>query len=302
MKNILLALAILMPGLSAESRAELITFTFAGEIDTITDATGFLVGTGLDTTDTFSGTFTYNTATVLSPNPFSANVGDGSNLGDVSVTLHSGEIDYTGFVTGTMAAQKHDDNAPTFNDALFITGNQATFPPALAGTFTQNTPTPNTLQVAFRDDTSAAFSDFTSLPSSLDLSPGGLLSGTILFTAFLGDETGFLGNYQIKGPITSISFPGQAVAGDLDGDGFVGIGDLNIVLGNWNQAVPPGDPLADPSGDGFVGIDDLNEVLGNWNAGTPPPPEVLSSVPEPGTLVMLGVGVLFVSRVRRHGC
>ncbi|MEZ6192090.1 MAG: pre-peptidase C-terminal domain-containing protein [Phycisphaerales bacterium] len=58
--------------------------------------------------------------------------------------------------------------------------------------------------------------------------------------------------------------------GDLDGDGFVGIGDLNIVLGHWNTSVPAGSlPDGDPSGDGFVGIEDLNTVLGNWNAGTP---------------------------------
>jgi hypothetical protein len=58
--------------------------------------------------------------------------------------------------------------------------------------------------------------------------------------------------------------------GDLDGDGFVGIDDLNIVLGNWNTSVPTGSLSdGDPSGDGFVGIDDLNTVLGNWNAGTP---------------------------------
>ncbi len=62
----------------------------------------------------------------------------------------------------------------------------------------------------------------------------------------------------------------SAVPGDLNGDGFVGITDLNIVLGNWNLNVPPADPLADPSGDGFVGIEDLNAILGNWNAGTPP--------------------------------
>jgi hypothetical protein len=65
--------------------------------------------------------------------------------------------------------------------------------------------------------------------------------------------------------------------GDLDDDGFVGIGDLNVVLGNWNQNVTAGDLSAgDPSGDGFVGIEDLNVVLGNWNAGTPPvtPPVV----------------------------
>jgi hypothetical protein len=84
-------------------------------------------------------------------------------------------------------------------------------------------------------------------------------------------------------PTLAIDFD-VVLNGDLDGDGFVGIGDLNIVLGNWNQAVPPGDPLADASGDGFVGIDDLNFVLGNWNAGTPPASEV---VPEPAGLTIL---------------
>lgn len=76
------------------------------------------------------------------------------------------------------------------------------------------------------------------------------------------------------------------LVGDLDNDGFVGITDLNIVLGNWNQNVPPGDSQADPSGDGFVGIEDLNVVLGNWNLGTPPG---ANAVPEPGALVLIGI-------------
>lgn len=92
-----------------------------------------------------------------------------------------------------------------------------------------------------------------------------------------------------------------ALPGDLNNDGFVGIADLNIVLGVWNQAIPPGDPdLADPSGDGFVGIEDLNAVLGNWNAGTPPPPgsdELV--IPEPGTLAILGLGGLAVLKRSR---
>jgi len=87
---------------------------------------------------------------------------------------------------------------------------------------------------------------------------------------------------------------GGALPGDLDGNGFVGIDDLNIVLSNWNQNVPPANPLADPSGDGFVGIDDLNEVLGNWNAGVPPTGS--AGVPEPTSLTLIGLGALTVLR------
>ncbi|MEZ6191060.1 MAG: hypothetical protein R3C45_07175 [Phycisphaerales bacterium] len=93
-------------------------------------------------------------------------------------------------------------------------------------------------------------------------------------------------SYQWTGQGLFVDVPVATIlVGDLNGDGFVGIEDLNIVLGNWNQNVTPGDPLVgDPSGDGFVGIEDLNQVLGNWNAGTPP---TASSVPEPASLLVL---------------
>ncbi len=90
------------------------------------------------------------------------------------------------------------------------------------------------------------------------------------------------------------------IVGDLDHDGFVGIGDLNLVLGNWNQTVPAGNQVrGDISGDGFVGIDDLNLVLSSWNTGTPPGGEALANVPEPGAV--LSMLIMFVAVVSRRG-
>lgn len=77
------------------------------------------------------------------------------------------------------------------------------------------------------------------------------------------------------------------IDGDQNEDGFVGIEDLNIILGSWNQTVSAGTHPADPSGDGFVGIEDLNIVLGNWNAGTAPS----ANVPEPGTAFLLATAI-----------
>jgi len=84
--------------------------------------------------------------------------------------------------------------------------------------------------------------------------------------------------------------PGGLV-GDLNGDGFVGLDDLDIILGAWNQNVAAGDPLlGDPSGDGFVGLDDLDLVLNNWNAGIPPA-GAASVIPEPASLALVFVAL-----------
>ena len=84
--------------------------------------------------------------------------------------------------------------------------------------------------------------------------------------------------------------------GDQNGDGYVGLDDLDIVLGSWNSSVPPGDARADVNGDGYVGLDDLDIVLNNWNTGTPP----VQAVPEPATAgliaLMLGTGLVRRSR------
>ncbi len=89
----------------------------------------------------------------------------------------------------------------------------------------------------------------------------------------------------------------SALQGDLDGDGFVGLADLDLILNNWNLSVPPADPAADPTGDNFIGLADLDEVLNNWNAGTPPTP---AAVPEPGALSFLAAGAAGLTMWRRR--
>ena len=94
-----------------------------------------------------------------------------------------------------------------------------------------------------------------------------------------------------------------AIPGDLNGDGYVGLDDLQPILDNWNQNVTVGDAsmgdIAGPSGsgpDGYVGLDDLQPVLDHWNEGTPPTP---SAVPEPASLMLAGLGGLALLRRRR---
>ncbi len=127
-----------------------------------------------------------------------------------------------------------------------------------------------------------------------ELQAGPMSTENINSFSVFGYELTWTGFTQHEG-IFNYTMP--ALDGDLDGDGFVGITDLNLVLGNWNMTVPPADDRADPSGDDFIGIEDLNVVLGNWNAGTPP--TIGSIVPEPGVMMLAGIGVLaYLSRRR----
>ena len=86
---------------------------------------------------------------------------------------------------------------------------------------------------------------------------------------------------------------GGLLPGDLNGDGYIGLDDLQPILDHWNQNVTVGDAsmgdIAGPGGsgpDGYVGLDDLQPVLDHWNEGTPPTPPG-ANVPEPGTGLLM---------------
>ncbi len=99
------------------------------------------------------------------------------------------------------------------------------------------------------------------------------------------------GHTSIIGIAVDTFVQAAAIPGDLDGDGFVGLADLDIILNNWNLNVPPANPLADPTGDNFVGLADLDIVLNNWNAGSPPALPGAAAIPEPGALALLGAAL-----------
>ncbi len=86
------------------------------------------------------------------------------------------------------------------------------------------------------------------------------------------------------------------VLGDLSGDDYVGVEDLDIIMANWGGSVTPGDlSLGDVSGDGLVGSSDLSIVIANWGQGITPQ----GNVPEPTAALTLLLGTFLLSRRRR---
>jgi len=87
------------------------------------------------------------------------------------------------------------------------------------------------------------------------------------------------------------------LAGDVNGDGWVGGDDLTIILEYWGQSVT-GRGQGDLNGDFFVGGDDYSEVLTYWGTGIPPQ-SVVTGTPEPATLGLLLLGCSALPRRRK---
>ena len=249
-----------------------------------------------------SGLLTVNGGGVLDVDELSFGLGDG--VVDVAT---GGEVIIDTLDVGTVGKFNVTDGV-----ALVGSGSTAGL---LAGSYTQ---TDGTLAVAFDSvpitpDPAVTAVGVADLGGTLSLS----LDAAFVLTA--GDSFQILAAASIVGAFDTVELPVVAglslgvqygpdnvtvvagLIGDLDLDGFVGITDLNVVLGNWNQNVPADVWLrGDPTGDGFVGIEDLNIVLGNWNAGTPPPAEALALVPEPCSSGLLAIGIVGLACRRRR--
>ena len=84
--------------------------------------------------------------------------------------------------------------------------------------------------------------------------------------------------------------PVPLLPGDANGDGKVDINDLTVVLTNYGQSTGMGSwAKGDFNTDGKVDINDLTIVLTNYGttAGAG-----IKTVPEPASLVLLGLGAL----------
>ncbi len=229
-------------------------------------------------------------------NDLAAQFAGPSNAGDhirIQYAFRSGGVWQHGFLGGTGTSQTNDiisfypvgiDLAsdpgwgPDWGIGKFASGSIGS-----QTSFTHDANAWNTMQI-----------DYVNGATTFDWSVNGAATETLningtgqnLTRMFFTDEGPWAGTSYLD----SLVVVAEPLAGDLNGDGFVGQDDLNIVLGDWGN-MPPGDPRADPSGDGFVGQDDLNPVLGDWGQGTMPAVGLLNAVPEPQSLWLAVIAV-----------
>ncbi len=166
---------------------------------------------------------------------------------------------------------------------------------------------PDTVTVEFSDDgttfsgsiLSDAFNDFDPSATAeigrtwarrlvLDLEGNDAQYVRLTFTN--DQEWTFLGEVQF---LSGTGGTTPTLDGDLNGDGQVNSGDLDLVRGNWGGIVQP-NTSGDANGDGFVNSADLDIVRANWGASLP------ASVPEPGIGLLFLIAAIALSAIRRR--
>ncbi len=120
---------------------------------------------------------------------------------------------------------------------------------------------------------------------SIDLAAGdNILSVMVPPSAYIGDSiarfrlssagglsyTGSAPDGEVEDHLFTVGAAAARIPGDLNGDGVVNTGDLDLVRSNWGLSVTKGNTLrGDANGDGVVNTGDLDLIRANWGATLP---------------------------------
>jgi hypothetical protein len=143
-------------------------------------------------------------------------------------------------------------------------------------------------------DASPSYTVFLSAANSLDLTLSGEASN---FNSGAPAMDSGLRNLHFSAQSSAGSFlvdqvvlknMEDVIPGDVNGDGYVDIFDVNLVSAHWGES----GPTADANGDGIVDIFDVNLISANWS------PAGGAAVAEPGSGLLLCLGLLALGAIR----